>query len=194
MNSKVILIMQTILAILAIPGNSHPMTNSSQSDLSDASTSTTSIEIINSYHETLWIAIVGSPSSVNGGFRLDAGQRHTIATPRVWASGRIWARTGCTGSGGNLVCETGDCGHMLSCTAAVCSISPPTCNTHHPREKFPTVSLNSHSSPRASNSTTSVWSMATTSQSPLRHLIAIRGAPCTSTSSRVAPPNALPLT
>ncbi|GJN17212.1 hypothetical protein PR202_gb04263 [Eleusine coracana subsp. coracana] len=50
-----------------------------------------------------------------GGFFLPSLSHKSFPAPtRPW-SGRIWARTGCTGSGAQLRCATGDCGGRLQC-------------------------------------------------------------------------------
>jgi hypothetical protein len=50
-----------------------------------------------------------------GGFRIDAGQTHTVTMPAGKWSGRIWGRTGCNFGAGAGGCETGDCGGGLGC-------------------------------------------------------------------------------
>ncbi|MDO8432035.1 MAG: thaumatin family protein [Candidatus Binatus sp.] len=39
----------------------------------------------------------------------------SLLVPAAYPSARIWGRTGCTGSGANLSCDTGDCGGKLDC-------------------------------------------------------------------------------
>jgi hypothetical protein len=41
----------------------------------------------------------------------------TLQTPAAFSSSRIWGRTGCTGSGASLSCQTGDCNGQLDCSA-----------------------------------------------------------------------------
>jgi len=49
----------------------------------------------------------------NSGFKLDAGQSHSIQVPDSISSLRFWGRTGCkTNSAGHFVCDTGDCGAL----------------------------------------------------------------------------------
>lgn len=43
-----------------------------------------------------------------GGWELTAGSSDSVLMPPEW-SGRFWPRTGCTGSGSDFSCETGDC-------------------------------------------------------------------------------------
>lgn len=46
----------------------------------------------------------------SGTWQINAGGNATVCIPQTWASGRFWARTGCTGSGSTLNCATGQCG------------------------------------------------------------------------------------
>lgn len=80
------------------------------------------ITIKNSCSQTVWPG-VGQVSSSPGkvadefaGFQLSAGASKTITVPANWVAGRIFGRTGCTGSGSSLQCAVGDCGG-LSCAS-----------------------------------------------------------------------------
>ena len=54
-----------------------------------------------------------------GGWRLDAGQTHSIINYQGWTSGRFWGRTECTfDNSGAGSCATGDCGGHLQCNGA----------------------------------------------------------------------------
>ena len=72
--------------------------------------------VINKCAEPIWVGI-GSQMTVpeGGGFKLDAGQMHTVTTPGGLWSGRFWGRTGCSFNGDTGACATGDCGGKLGC-------------------------------------------------------------------------------
>lgn len=74
------------------------------------------INVINSCSETVWPG-VGQVSSSPGkimthdaGFELAPGVQKVIYAPADWVAGRVFARTGCTGSGDSFTCAVGDCG------------------------------------------------------------------------------------
>jgi hypothetical protein len=74
---------------------------------------------VNKCAQTVWVGAYGAPAPEGGGFRLDAGQSHTVAMPAGKWSGRFWGRTGCRfDAGGAGSCETGDCGGKLACAGA----------------------------------------------------------------------------
>ncbi|KAH0453214.1 hypothetical protein IEQ34_017538 [Dendrobium chrysotoxum] len=51
------------------------------------------------------------------GIQLNSGQTWTIDVPVGTIGGHVWARTSCSfNASGNGNCETGNCGHKLSCT------------------------------------------------------------------------------
>lgn len=52
----------------------------------------------------------------NGGWKLAAGRNSTTSVPYDFTAARFWARTGCTGTGNNFRCETGDCGPWVECS------------------------------------------------------------------------------
>ncbi|CAD5228514.1 unnamed protein product [Bursaphelenchus okinawaensis] len=74
------------------------------------------ITVVNQCSQTIWPG-VWSQADIpeNGGFELAAGAQQVLTVPTGWTAGRIWARTGCTGSGTSLTCETGACGNGLQC-------------------------------------------------------------------------------
>uniref|UniRef100_A0A0E0JDB6 Protein kinase domain-containing protein n=1 Tax=Oryza punctata TaxID=4537 RepID=A0A0E0JDB6_ORYPU len=68
--------------------------------------------ITNQCSFTVWPAVVPA----GGGMRLDPGKLWVLDVPDSTASGRVWARTGCSfDANGNGSCQTGDCGSVLSC-------------------------------------------------------------------------------
>ncbi|ORY87913.1 thaumatin family-domain-containing protein [Protomyces lactucae-debilis] len=76
------------------------------------------IRIVNNHTETIWPAIGFDTQTdpavlqgFKGGFQLKPGQSHDILLPlnKMLSGGRIWARTGCTGSGEQLTCAVGNC-------------------------------------------------------------------------------------
>jgi hypothetical protein len=74
---------------------------------------------INKCAQTVWVGAYGAPVPEGGGFRLDAGQSHTMVIPGGKWTGRFWGRTGCGfDAGGAGSCETGDCGAKLMCGGA----------------------------------------------------------------------------
>jgi hypothetical protein len=74
---------------------------------------------INKCAQTVWVGAYGAPVPEGGGFRLDAGQSHTMVIPGGKWTGRVWGRTGCGfDAGGAGSCETGDCGAKLMCGGA----------------------------------------------------------------------------
>ena len=73
--------------------------------------------IVNKCPFPVWPGIQGrNPSDPRwkvpngGGWMQNPGQTVTITVPDNFASGRIWARTGCRGSGNSFTCDTGNCG------------------------------------------------------------------------------------
>ncbi|KAJ3135558.1 hypothetical protein HK101_004127 [Irineochytrium annulatum] len=78
------------------------------------------MEIVNNCKQTIWPGIYGLPqpggTPLDGGWEQAPGSRVNFQLPEGWYSGRIWARTGCTGtSGSSFHCETGDCGNEVGC-------------------------------------------------------------------------------
>jgi hypothetical protein len=71
---------------------------------------------MNQCKETVWVGALGAGVPEGGGFRLDAGQSHTLTLPGGKWTGRFWGRTGCAfDPAGAGSCETGDCGARLQC-------------------------------------------------------------------------------
>jgi hypothetical protein len=73
---------------------------------------------INKCAQTVWVGTFGTPVPEGGGFRLDAGQSHTLVVPPGKWTGRFWGRTGCRFDAGPGGCDTGDCGGKLMCAGA----------------------------------------------------------------------------
>ncbi|GER25707.1 pathogenesis-related thaumatin superfamily protein [Striga asiatica] len=75
--------------------------------------------LVNNCPFTVWPAIQQNaghpPLERGGGFALPTLHHHSFAVPSVHWSGRIWARTGCSHSGGRFSCATGDCAGLLEC-------------------------------------------------------------------------------
>ncbi|CAD5235095.1 unnamed protein product [Bursaphelenchus xylophilus] len=74
------------------------------------------ITVVNKCKKTVWPGVFGQGTiPENGGFELAPGAQKVLTVPDGWVAGRIWPRTGCTGSGENFQCETGACGTSLQC-------------------------------------------------------------------------------
>uniref|UniRef100_A0A0D3EW16 Osmotin-like protein n=1 Tax=Oryza barthii TaxID=65489 RepID=A0A0D3EW16_9ORYZ len=74
------------------------------------------LTIVNNCPYPVWPGIQansGHDVLEGGGFFLPALSHRSFAAPAHPWSGRIWARTGCTGAGAQLHCATGDCGGRL---------------------------------------------------------------------------------
>ncbi|KAL2937137.1 Thaumatin-like protein 1, partial [Bienertia sinuspersici] len=77
----------------------------------------------NKCRHTIWPGLLSgatSPPLPTTGFSLSSGKSRSFTFPKSW-SGRIWARTFCSGdpSAGKLVCLTGDCASgKLQCSGA----------------------------------------------------------------------------
>ncbi|XP_047331986.1 thaumatin-like protein 1 [Impatiens glandulifera] len=71
----------------------------------------TTLTITNHCPFTIWPAILtgSGPAASSTGFEL-ASQASTDVTAQPQWSGRVWARTQCSNSGGSFSCLTGDCG------------------------------------------------------------------------------------
>ncbi|CCG84461.1 protein of unknown function [Taphrina deformans PYCC 5710] len=80
------------------------------------STGVYTITVKNSCSQTIWPGVgqvsssPGKIDSQSGGFELASGGSRTISVPTDWIAGRIFARTGCSGSGSSFHCAVGDCG------------------------------------------------------------------------------------
>lgn len=74
---------------------------------------------VNKCSQTIWPAILGSPTLESTGFELPKAGSRTFQVPTGW-SGRFWGRTGCTfDDSGHGSCATGDCGSgQLECNGA----------------------------------------------------------------------------
>lgn len=71
--------------------------------------------MVNQCSQTVWVATQqngGKPALSPSGFALKSGQSQSVSAPAQWG-GRIWGRTGCTGSGNTANCESGDTGGLL---------------------------------------------------------------------------------
>jgi len=79
------------------------------------------IQIVNQCSQTVWPGVgqtgssPGQVSYADSGFELAPGADRVIAVPTNWVAGRVFGRTGCTGSGDDFSCAVGDCGG-LSCS------------------------------------------------------------------------------
>lgn len=76
------------------------------------------LTVVNNCPFPIWPAIQpnsGFPVLERGGFALHTLTHRSFRAPATHWSGRIWARTGCTFTGGHLRCATGDCGGRLEC-------------------------------------------------------------------------------
>src|SRR6185295_8790774 len=55
------------------------------------------VVVINNCKQPIWVAIGSQmPAPEGGGFKLDAGQTHTVVFPNGFWSGRLWGRTNCS--------------------------------------------------------------------------------------------------
>ncbi|KAH6760038.1 Pathogenesis-related thaumatin superfamily protein [Perilla frutescens var. hirtella] len=74
---------------------------------------------VNKCSQTVWPAVLGSPTLETTGFELRKGGSRAIQAPIGW-SGRFWARTGCSFDGsGHGSCATGDCASgQIECNGA----------------------------------------------------------------------------
>lgn len=79
------------------------------------------ILVKNSCSQTVWPGVgqtLDSPSQVSyadSGFELAPGASRGIAVPTNWLAGRVFGRTGCTGSGASMTCAVGNCAGGISC-------------------------------------------------------------------------------
>ncbi|KAL3844992.1 hypothetical protein ACJIZ3_002395 [Penstemon smallii] len=73
----------------------------------------------NKCSQTIWPAILGTPTLDSTGFELPKGTSRSFQAPTGW-SGRFWGRTGCNfDDSGHGSCSTGDCGSgQLGCNGA----------------------------------------------------------------------------
>ncbi len=88
---------------------------------SSGGTGTHKVTVSNRTGQTIWIAALSSAGSLDVGgwdWKLDDQQDRELTVPHGWDSGRLWARTGCTGSGTNLKCEVGDCKGLAACAVS----------------------------------------------------------------------------
>ncbi|RWW16261.1 hypothetical protein GW17_00019868 [Ensete ventricosum] len=76
--------------------------------------------------ETVWPGILsnaGTPQLESTGFELPVTSSRSFQAPSGW-SGRFWARTGCSSTGGSWSCATGECGSgQVECNGA--GAAPP---------------------------------------------------------------------
>ncbi|RWW59353.1 hypothetical protein BHE74_00033722 [Ensete ventricosum] len=76
--------------------------------------------------ETVWPGILsnaGTPQLESTGFELPVASSRSFQAPSGW-SGRFWARTGCSSTGGSWSCATGECGSgQVECNGA--GAAPP---------------------------------------------------------------------
>ncbi|KAH6807953.1 Pathogenesis-related thaumatin superfamily protein [Perilla frutescens var. frutescens] len=74
---------------------------------------------VNKCSQTIWPAILGSPTLETTGFQLSKGGSRAFQAPTGW-SGRFWGRTACAfDDSGHGSCATGDCGSgQLECNGA----------------------------------------------------------------------------
>ncbi|CAL9159795.1 unnamed protein product, partial [Musa hybrid cultivar] len=81
---------------------------------------------VNRCGETVWPGILsnaGTPQLESTGFELPVASSRSFQAPAGW-SGRFWARTGCSSTGGTWSCATGDCGSgQAECNGA--GAAPP---------------------------------------------------------------------
>ncbi|THU65726.1 hypothetical protein C4D60_Mb05t06670 [Musa balbisiana] len=81
---------------------------------------------VNRCGETVWPGILsnaGTPQLESTGFELPVASSRSFQAPAGW-SGRFWARTGCSSTGGTWSCATGDCGSgQVECNGA--GAAPP---------------------------------------------------------------------
>ncbi|KAG6476510.1 hypothetical protein ZIOFF_065752 [Zingiber officinale] len=84
----------------------------------------TTFTFVNMCGDMVWPGILsnaGSPALKLTGFELSIGASRAVQAPSGW-SGRFWARTGCSTTGGDRgwSCATGDCGSgQVECNGAV---------------------------------------------------------------------------
>ena len=81
------------------------------------------IKVVNNCKETIWPGVGqvdSSPVKISyeqSGFALTQGSSKTLSIPTKWLAGRLFARTGCTGSGASMVCAVGQCSGGQGCTS-----------------------------------------------------------------------------
>lgn len=81
------------------------------------------IQVVNNCKETIWPGLGQVDSSSvkmsyeDSGFALAQGASRTLSIPTKWLAGRIFARTGCTGSGASMTCAVGQCSGGQGCTS-----------------------------------------------------------------------------
>jgi hypothetical protein len=89
---------------------------------SSGATGSHTVTLKNRTGQTIWIAAYSSTSSpldVQGwDWKLEDGKDHDLVLPHGWDAGRIWARTGCTGTGAQLQCKNGDCKGQAACAVS----------------------------------------------------------------------------
>jgi hypothetical protein len=78
------------------------------------------LTVVNQCGQPVWVALQpngGKPVPSPSGFELTPGAAANGPLPQGWG-GRLWGRTGCAGGGNAAVCQSGDCGGVLSCNGA----------------------------------------------------------------------------
>ncbi|BFZ54200.1 Thaumatin [Savitreella phatthalungensis] len=81
------------------------------------------LKIVNNCKQTIWPGlgqVSTSPaklSDADSGFELAQGASKVLHVPTNWVAGRVFARTGCTGSGSSFSCTSGSCSSGLACSS-----------------------------------------------------------------------------